>query len=200
MRRSGTLSYSYRLLGGHLLQETWDPEGLLSTLPAIATTLLGVLAGRWLRRRQASPRMVHGLAIAGVASTMLSLAWGRFVPIDKNLWTSSYVLFTAGAALVALATLYWVVDLRRWRWLAPLVAYGMNPTAVFVASGMFTKMLLPVRVGGEEGPALYGWLYARVFEPWAGPLNGSLAFALAHVALWWAVAHLLHRRGIYTKV
>ena len=142
------------------------------------------------------------MLVAGVALTALGLAWGVLFPINKNLWTSSYVVFTAGTALLLFGALFWAVDVRGWRgaWLTPLRVYGMNAIAVFVLSGLVTKMLVLVHVGGPEGPSLYGWIYQTLFRSWAGDYNGSLAFALAYVGLWLGAVGLLYRRGIFIKV
>jgi predicted acyltransferase len=190
------------LMSGHLYQGTWDPEGLLSSFPAVATSLLGIFTGEWLLSGLPRPSLARVMLVAGVALTALGLAWGVLFPINKNLWTSSYVVFTAGTALLLFGALFWAVDVRGWRgaWLTPLRVYGMNAIAVFVLSGLVTKMLVLVHVGGPEGPSLYGWIYQTLFRSWAGDYNGSLAFALAYVGLWLGAMGLLYRRGIFIKV
>lgn len=188
------------LMGGHLYRDTWDPEGLLSTVPAVATTLLGIFTGEWLvRGKPAAPAKARGMLAAGVALAAAGLAWGLVFPINKNLWTSSYVVFTAGTALVVLGAMYALVDVRGRRgwWLTPFLVYGTNAIAVYVASGMMTKALIRIDAGSTS---LYGWLYRNVFASWAGPLNGSLAFAVAYVLLWLALATPLYRKRIFIKV
>ncbi len=127
---------------------------------------------------------------------------GSALPINKNLWTSSYVLFTAGVALQGLALCYWTIDVRGWsRWAGPLVVYGMNALAVFVASGLAAKSMGLIRVPrGESWTSLTAWLYETLFASWAGPLNGSLAFAVSYVLLWWCLMWLLHGRGIHIEI
>lgn len=190
------------LMSGHLYQGTWDPEGLLSSLPAVATTLLGIFTGEWLLSDREGPVLVRGMGLAGVGLTVAGLAWGLVFPINKNLWTSSYVVFTAGTALILLAALYHVVDLRgrRGPWLTPLLVFGTNAIAVFVLSGLLTKILILVRVGGAEGTTAWGWIYGHLFRSWAGDLNGSLAFAIAYVLLWLGAMAVLYRRKIFLKV
>lgn len=190
------------LMGGHLYQGTWDPEGLLSSLPAVATSLLGIMTGEWLLSGRPRETLTRGMVVAGVLLTPAGLAWGAIFPINKNLWTSSYVVFTAGTALLLFALLYWVVDVRgrRGPWLTPLLVYGTNAIAVFVLSGLMTKMLVRIRVGGDDGTSLYAWTYRTVFQSWAGDLNGSLAFAVSYVLLWLALMVPLYRRGIFFKV
>ena len=199
------------ILGVHMWSGgggVYDPEGLLSTLPAVSTTLSGLFAGDWLRARRADAD--HGLgpvlrlAAAGAVLILAGLAWDAVFPINKPLWTSSYVLFTTGWALVALASLYWLIDVRGWRaWARPLVVYGMNAITVFVASGLVAKALVLSRVPagpGDRTTSLYQRIYEVGFASWAGPLNGSLAFALATVLLWLAVLWAMYARGIFIKV
>ncbi|MCH7530918.1 MAG: DUF5009 domain-containing protein [Gemmatimonadetes bacterium] len=190
------------LMGGHLWQESWDPEGLLSTMPAVVTSLLGIFTGEWLLRDQKGLVQTRGMLVAGAGFVALGLVWDLVFPINKNLWTSSYVLFTAGTALLLFGIMYWAIDVKRWRgwWLVPLVVYGMNSIAVYVASGMVTKMMVRVRVGGDGGTSLYAWIYENVFRSWAGDYNGSLSFAVSYVILWLALMWILHRRRIYIKI
>ncbi len=193
------------LMDGHLWAQTrtWDPEGLLSTVPAVATTLLGIFTGEWLRSERSRNAKAYGLLTAGVVGVALGLLWDPLFPINKNLWTSSYVVFTAGAGLLALGACYWVIDVHgHWRWSWPFVVYGRNALAVFVASGLLAKMLVRTQVGRPDGTvvSLYTWIYESVFLPWATPVNASLAFALATVAVWWVVLFVLDRKKIYIKV
>ena len=186
----------------------YDPEGLLSTLPAISSALAGLFTGDFLRsRRDGSPRSatsVH-LALAGGALVVAGLVWDAFFPINKPLWTSSYVAYTTGWALVTLAALYWLVEIGRFhRWTRPLVIYGMNAITVFVASGLVARTLILWRVPAEEGSgsttSLYNLVYEAGFASWAGPLNGSLAFAGATVLFWLGVLWAMSARGIFIKV
>lgn len=189
------------LMDGHLYQGTWDPEGLLSTAPAVATALLGITTGEWLLSGRDARALTRDMVVAGVTLLLVGLAWGSVFPINKNLWTSSYVLFTGGTALLLLAFFHEVVDVRRHRgpWLTPLLVYGMNAIAVFVASGFLTKALVRIRMG-EGGTSLYGWVYETLFRSWAGDKPGSLAFAVAYVLLWLGLTWLLHRRRIFIKI
>ena len=150
------------LMAGHLWRQskTWDPEGVLSTLPAIATTLLGVLAGRWVKRYAPAPAMrAAGLMGAGLVLTVAGLAWGRTFPINKSLWTPSYVLLDRGPrAPYFLGALFWIADVRgHARWTRPFVIYGVNAILVFVAAGLLAKTLRsdrdPHRDGDGDAPA-----------------------------------------------
>src|SRR5690606_12001508 len=195
-------AYLDRLILGtdHLWQysRTWDPEGILSTLPAIGSVLLGVFAGHWIRSGRPRGRITVGLLAAGVAATAVGAAWGVVFPINKNLWTSSYTVFTGGLALLLLGACYWVVDVKGWRgWTLPGVVFGTNAIAAYFLSGIFARLLNMVRVGDEP---LKAWLYDHAFASWAGPLPGSLAFALAFVGLWLGLMAILYRRRIFIKV
>lgn len=179
---------------------TWDPEGLLSTVPAIATALTGVAAGTWLR--VTSSRQAAHLAIAGLAVAAAGLAWDASFPVNKNLWTSSYVLLTSGLAAVALAALHWALDLRGWRWgTRPFVVLGSNALALFVASGLLVKTLLLVRVTGEDGApvTLYRASHETLFVPLGPPKVASLLFALAALALLYAMLEVMYRRRWFLR-
>jgi predicted acyltransferase len=182
--------------------KTWDPEGLLSTLPAVATVLLGVFAGRWLRSDRSPGRKTAGMLAAGVAGVLLGLAWDQAFPINKNLWTSSYVVFTAGMALLVLAACYWLVDVKgRRRWAFPFVVLGVNAIAAFFLSGIMARLLTLVKWAGPAGDVtLKGWLYDHAFASWLAPLNASLGFALCFVLFWVGVTWVMYRRQVFIKV
>jgi predicted acyltransferase len=188
------------LMGGHLWRKDWDPEGLLSTLPAIATTLLGVLAGLAVRDA-ASPRaLVRRLSLWGLAGVVAGLACNLAFPINKSLWTSSYVLFTAGVASAVLAACYAWVDASpspaTRHWSEPLVALGRNALLLFVASGLLAKILIYWKWPDPKRP-LGSWLYAVAFVHYAPPKIASLLFALTHLLLLWAGLWWLHRKKWY---
>jgi predicted acyltransferase len=188
------------ILGDHLWRDMWDPEGLLSTIPAIGTTLLGIFAGEWIRSGVSTSRVAVGLAVGGLVGVGLGSLWGMVFPINKGIWTSSYVVFTAGAAALLLSLMFWVMEVRGKKgWAKPLIVYGMNAIAVFVASGLLARIMGIVRVGAEA-QSLKGWIYENLFASWAGPLNGSLAFALSYVLLWLGLMWLLHRRRVFIKI
>lgn len=190
------------LLRGHMWKAEWDPEGLLSTIPAIATCLLGAFTGDLLRSdrspRAKAARLV-GWGVAGIAAGEI---WNVWFPINKNLWTSSYVLFTAGAALLAFGALYWVIDVRgRSRWAWPLFAFGANALLVFVLSGLVARILGLWKIGtGESAVSAWHFAYEHWFASWAGAMNGSLAMAIVFVLFWLGVMGIFYRRGIYVKL
>ncbi len=193
------------VLGPHLWRasKVYDPEGILSTLPAIATTLAGVLTGHWLRSSRSPSTKVWGMGAAGVAAIGLGLLWDRWFPINKALWTSSYVAFTAGAALLGLAACSWLVEVQQWRrWTTPFVIFGVNAIAAFVLSTFMARVLTLVTITGADGSRM-SWqraLYQHVFAPWATPVNASLFFALAYLLVWLALMGILYRRGIFLRV
>ena len=190
------------LMGGHLWQGTWDPEGVLSTLPAIGTALFGIFTGEWLQSEHEPGELTRRMLLSGLVLVVVGLAWDVVFPINKNLWTSSYVVFTAGAALLIFGCMYWLIDVRgrRGLWEKWMVVYGMNAIAVFVASGMLSKALGRIRVGGADGTSLYAWIFENGFRSWGGDYNGSLAFACTYVVLWLGMMSILHARRIYIKI
>lgn len=191
------------LMDGHLWRADWDPEGLLSTVPAIATTLLGIVAGLWLRTSRPDTDKVRGLVIAGVVGVAAGYAWHPFFPINKNIWTSSYVLFTAGAASLLLALCYWAIDVRGWRgWTKPFVILGVNAITLFVASALLVKTMILIRVPVADGDpiALSRWVYVSWFVPLASPKNASLLYAIANLVLLFVLLAWMYRRRIFLRV
>ena len=184
--------------------KTWDPEGLLSTLPAIGTVILGTFAGRWIGQRDIELNSrLSALFSVGALTMMLGLVWNWFFPINKSLWTSSYVLFSGGMAAVVLATCLWVIDVRGVRaWTRPFVVYGLNPMLAFLGSGMMARMMgsmIMINVDGTETP-LQAVVYKNVYASWLSPVNASLAFALTFVALWYVLLLIAEKRGFVLKV
>jgi predicted acyltransferase len=188
-----------KLMLGHLYRRDFDPEGLLSTLPAIATTLLGTLAGEFLRGPASLQHKLRGLVLAGVAGIAAAYAWHPFFPISKPLWTSSYVLFTAGAACLLLALCWWLIEIRGWRlWARPFLWLGSNAIVAYALSTFIAKLGSIIKV--SDGTTVQTWIYEHWFAPLAQPKNASLAFALCYVALWMVVAWALYRKKIFVKV
>lgn len=191
------------VFGSHTWRDTWDPEGLLSTIPAISTTLAGLLTGHLLRSGKERMEIAGWLFVLGWAGILLGLVWNLAFPINKSIWTSSYVVFTAGAALQFLGVCYWLIDIKEWRRLAfPAMVFGKNAIAVYVLSGIVVDILILIRMPAADGAttSLYSWIYQHLFVPWAGPLNGSLAFALTFLLVLYGAMYLLYRRRIFIKI
>lgn len=194
-----------KLLMGHLYEGVRDPEGLLSTIPAIGTVLFGVLTGEWLRSKASAGKKALWMLIFGV----IGLASGKFFniwfPINKKLWTSSYVLFAAGFALVVLALCYWLLDVRklRGRWTMPALVFGMNAIAAYTLSEMLAAGLGSWIVKSSAGQeiSMQEIIYQHVFAfNGVSTPNTSLAYALAFVLVCWLVMLILWRKKIFLKV
>lgn len=193
------------LLGAHIWRtgRVYDPEGILSTVPAIATTLFGVLTGRFIKAGRSATVTAGGFLIAGVAGITAGLVWAWFFPINKSLWTSSYAVFTAGVALVILAACYWLIEIKgsTW-WTSPFVILGVNALAVFFLSTLLAIVLARVHVTSAAGHprALQAMLFEALFAPRLRPAAASLAWALATVLLWLLAMWPLYRKGIRIPV
>jgi predicted acyltransferase len=196
-----------RLLAGH----TWvfapapgfDPEGILSTIPAICTTILGTLAGEYLAGPLPPRAKAGGLALAGLALAAAGLLWGIVFPINKNLWTSSYVLFTAGSAMALLSAFMVAIDLRGLRsWTFPLTWLGMNAITVFVVSEVLATLLWVIQVRNPDGSStpLYDWLHYSCVAPLGDPACTSLLFALAFTVVSCLPGWVLGRLGWSLRV
>jgi len=171
----------------------YDPEGLLSTLPAVVTALIGFWAGDWIRQQRVSTAVPKRLATAGLALAVAGAAWAPLFPINKKLWTSSYVLFTAGCALVLLAITYQLVEVHGFRKLGrPFEVLGLNAILVYMASEELASLV--------ESTHFKPWLYTRVLTPFAGEIWASLLFSLTLAAATWLLAGVLYRRRVFLKV
>jgi predicted acyltransferase len=193
------------LLGKHIWKGgvVYDPEGLLGTIPAIATTLSGVLTGHWLRSRRTQFEKVGGMFFAGACAIAVGWAWHFWFPVNKSLWTSSYVVFTTGMALQLLGICYWLVDIKGFRaWAKPFVIFGVNALALFVFSGLLARLMGIIKIPRSDGPsiALQPYIYKNLFASWAAPLNASLFFAITYIFFWLFLMWLLYRKRIFIKV
>jgi predicted acyltransferase len=189
------------LLGRHMLNKLGDPEGLLSTLPAIVTALAGVFAGEWLKHY--GGQRAAWLLVCGVAAMLAGLAWGRVFPLNKNLWTSSFALFSAGLAAQLLALFHWAIDLRHQRfWSRPFAAFGRNPLAAYFLSVGFDSIL--TRWPAAQGASLKGVIYRATFVAWLRPAysaeTASVAYAIVYVVLWGVILSEMHRRRVFLSI
>ena len=188
----------------HLYREsrTWDPEGLLSTMGAFGTCIIGSLAGMLLRSGRTPEEKTNGLFVMGALMLALGLIWGGSFPINKSIWTSSYVLFAGGFASLTLALCYWTADVHGWRWWTkPFVVYGTNALALYFLSAIVTRLILwiiPSPAGGGEH--FKDWLYQTAFVPFFSPINASLAWALFYVLAWLGIMWIFYAKRIFIKV
>jgi predicted acyltransferase len=203
--------------------KVYDPEGLLSTIPAIVTTISGVLAGTWLLKSSApheggvdagsaegvvlsNDRLnkVAGLFFFGIILFALGWIWNFFFPFNKALWTSSYVLATTGLALLMLGCCYWLIDIKgHRRWAKPFMIFGANALALFVFTGLFARMMSAFRVAYTpegRGISAQRWIVDNIYLSLFQPINASLAYAVSFILFWLFLMWLLYRKGIYVKV
>jgi predicted acyltransferase len=192
------------LLKGHLWKYSlvWDPEGILSTFPAIVSCMVGVLAGSWLKsNREQNEKLIY-LFIAANVLLLLGLCWDLIFPINKNLWTSSFVLYTSGIALHALALSYWMIDVMQYRkYLNPFVAFGANAIVAYMISEILTKAVSFVKIDykGITLPfknALFLWLN----EKWTHPNFISFVLAFVWLIVIWLPIQWMYKQKIFIKV
>jgi len=193
-----------RLFMGHLYNGTRDPEGILHTIPAIGTTLIGLLTGHWLLTRRSVKTIITGLVGFGVAGLIAGKVWNLSFPINKNLWTSSFALFTGGFALLFLALLYWIVEVKKWRawWTMPILVLGMNAIAGFVLDSLVYGPGYTFVATGTSGLRLSWHEAAQAFLQRTGlsAANASLVYSLCALVFCWLLLWGLWRKKIFLKV
>ena len=193
-----------KLFMGHLYNLTRDPEGILHTIPAIGTTLAGVLTGHWLRSVKSQAAKAWGMFLVGIVGVCAGLLWNRWFPINKNLWTSSFVLFTAGFALVFLALLYWILEIRQWRgaWTMPILVLGMNAITAFVADAVVYGPGYSFNAKGPNGTSMPWHEAAQAYLESFGlsTPTASLIYSLAALSFCWFLLWLLWRKRVFIKV
>ncbi len=181
----------------------FDPEGILSSLPAVATVIIGCLAGMMIAETGRN-RVPLKLAPAGMVLAATGYLWGLIFPINKPLWTGSYVLYTAGLAALLFALLIYIIDVKgHKKWSLMFSVFGMNPLLLFALSSVWIRTLQHViRIPDKTGQTISGsaWLYQNIFVPLAGNMNGSLAYALAHIVTFWLIGLVLYRFRFFVKV
>ena len=189
-----------KLLMGHLYEGTRDPEGVISTIPAVATSLLGLLTGDWLRSERSAKKKAVGLFLFGVLGVVAGEIFNLWFPINKKLWTSSFVIFTAGMALICLALCYWILDIehRRGRWAKFFLVFGMNAIAAYVLSEAISHVLDNLRAAA--GANWQESMYEKFFTPLGSPANASLLYAVVFVFICWLAMWALYRKRIFLKI
>jgi predicted acyltransferase len=202
-------AFDHWVLGAHVWRYSpgpGDPEGILSTLGAIASCLAGIAAGDWLRAAGTRAARLRGLLGWGAATLVAGLLLDRLQPINKNLWTPAYVLFTTGAALLFLALLHAFIDERAAppKWTRPFTIFGRNAILAFVGIAILARLLAVIKLADANSAtgkvSLQKWLYGSFFVPHLPDYVASLAWALAQVALWFLILAWLDRRRIYWKI
>ncbi|UCC39852.1 MAG: DUF1624 domain-containing protein [Candidatus Aminicenantes bacterium] len=191
-----------KLLAGHLYMPEFDPEGILSTLPALSTTLLGTLAGDWLRSSRSIIQKTAWVFLGGIFLILSGLLLHPFFPINKQLWTPTFVLFTAGAALILLGGCYGIMEGRGLKkWAILFMVSGTNAITIYVGSALMAKLIYTIEVSASGSPiSLKTYIYDHFLVPWAGPLNGSLAFPLLLILIWIGVMLPFYRNKIFIKI
>lgn len=184
--------------------KTWDPEGILSTLPAVATGLFGVLIGTWLRRKDRQDSVkISWMFSTGIIAVILGLIWDLCFPINKALWTSSFVLYAGGLATIGLALCYWLIDVQGYKkGTTPFVVYGVNAITVFFLSGLIPRILTMIMVTMPDGTRVNSrvWMYETFFTPYLTPINASLAGAVTFILIWLAILWWMFNKKIIVKV
>lgn len=190
----------------HLWQEygvPFDPEGLLSTLPAVVNVIFGYLTGRLIQIANEVKNALLKMFGFGLAAVIIGKIWDVILPINKPLWTSSYVLYTTGIALILFAVFIWLIDIKGVRrWTFPFTVYGTNPLFVFALSELWMLILWNIRIKNVDGSFTegYDWVFYHLFQPLAGNYFGSFLFAISHVLIFWLIAWLLYRKKIVIKI
>lgn len=185
------------------LGKVYDPEGILSTIPAIVTALAGVLTGTWLKTNRTDLEKASGIFFFGVVLFAVGWCWNLIFPFNKALWTSSYVVVTAGLALCFLGFCYWLIDIKSYtKWTKPFVIFGSNALALYFGAEMTAKILDLIQVTDKTGDpqALQGWIFQTIFLPLASPINASLIYAVCFILFWLFVMWILYRRKIFIKI
>ena len=186
----------------------FDPEGITSTIPAIAQVIFGYLAGEYIITKGKNSDMLANFMVTAALLIFTALCWDMVFPINKKIWTSSYVLYTTGLAMMVLGVMmYWIElkGVRAW-WTRFFDVFGKNPLFIYVLSGVWVKLYALARIpdsvrdGKDVFINAYGWLYKYVFQPILGDYPGSLAFAIAHVVIFWLIGRILDRKKIYVRV
>lgn len=183
--------------------KTWDPEGILSTMPAIGTGLLGLLTGTWIKRTNTDNKTkIYAMLGVGFILSALGMFWNFWFPINKSLWTSSYVLFSGGLAIIVFALCYWLIDVQGYRrFTKPFLVYGLNAIFVYVISGMMARGLNRWQVNYQGGKtSMSTFLYQSFFSPYFSPINASLAWAVTYMLVWLLILWAMYSRRIFIKI
>jgi predicted acyltransferase len=190
--------WAYGLTPGYGV--TYDPEGLLSTLPALTLLLTGILVGEWLREKSSAVRKALAILAVGIVLLLGGRLLDPLLPMNKRIFTTTFALFSIGFSMIAFSVCYWIVDMRRWRWwTAPALIFGTNAIFAFALSTMITSLFDLIRVGSER-LTLHAWGDSHLFLPWLSPIHASLAYALVIVGLNLTIVSILYQRRIFVRI
>lgn len=186
----------------HLYQKVFDPEGFLSTLPAIATTLIGNLTGAWLISQNNQQKKLQGMTIAGILALIAGWIWGLWFPINKGLWTSSYVLWTGGLALLLLGLCYWLIEIKKWKkWSLPFEIFGLNAIAAYFLHIFLLKIQAMIHIAKMDGsPGNLRLFITEHLFGWVSLKNASLMYAFSYVLFLLIIFTILYRKKIFIKI
>ncbi len=188
------------LLKNHMWKPDFDPEGIVSAFPAIVNTLLGYLTGQWLRSERTPLEKTNGMFIAANVLLVLAITWANWMPLNKQLWTSSYVLYTTGLALHFLAISYWLIDVKGYqKGLYPFIVYGSNAIIAYAGSSFIAKNLFWWKFGPNE-ISMKGFIYQRLLVPIFGNWIGSLIFPVLYILLIFWLVSILYKKKIFIKI
>lgn len=191
------------IMQGHLWRENWDPEGILSTFPAVVTTMIGIFTGRWLLKSNDKFETTSWMFVAGSILIILGVIWDIWFPINKYIWTSSYVIFMGGLALHFLGFCYYVIEIKniRW-WTQPFLVFGMNAIASFFLSSLVAKTMGIIKITLSNGDeiSLKGFIFNSFYKPFFSEINASLAFAMSYLLLWYLIMLIFYKKKIFIKV
>ncbi len=188
---------------GRLFNGSYDPEGLISDIPSLVTALLGILTGLWLRTRHSKAWMAAGLFAASAAGISLGLIWNVWFPINKQLWTSSFVLYTAGWTLLILGIGYTVIEIKNWKkgWTYPWLVFGSNAIVAYVFSELLASTLFSIHLRYDGNVAsLQEVIYQKYFYSLGNPSLGSLLYSLTYVLVCMVPVAILYRKKIFVKI
>ncbi|MGE5679953.1 MAG: acyltransferase family protein [Bacillota bacterium] len=193
------------VLGSHIwyYSKVYDPEGILSTIPSVATCLIGIITGQWLRKPVDKLTKTVWMFVFGSFGLVIGTIWDMWFPINKNIWTSSYVVFTGGMALQFMAICYFLVDVKGYKWWTkPFIVFGMNAIIVYFFSEIMAYALYLPKISNTAGQSIdfKVWLYETIFASWLSPLNASLAWALVYVLFWLGILWFLYKKKIFIKI
>lgn len=182
----------------------FDPEGLLSTIPAVGTVLIGYFAGHSIEVSANTMTSIKKLVMFGAVAVAIGVLWEPLFPINKPIWSSSYVIYTGGLAMLFLALLLWVIDVKGIKkWSNPFIHFGTNPLFIYMFSGVYVGAiiyLVKIKTASGETLSGYTYLYEYVFVPIAGNMNGSLLFAVSHIIVFWLITYVLYKKRIFIKI